>query len=898
MCLTDYAMRGTKEYYAFISYKREDEKWAKWLQHKLEYYRFPTNLNGRPDLPKYIRPTFRDVTDLNPGLLSEEINKALRGSEWLIVICSPRSAKSPWVCKEAQTFIELGRADHIIPFVIEGKPFSNDATECYPKALLNLLGCNELLAANINEMGRDAAAIKVIARMFDIRFDILWQRHRREENAQKQKLKEEKRSLQIYQGRVIASIARSKIAEGNVYLAARLCSFVFPTNLNRLNRAYVAEVAGVLREIYDIFAFSLYYTPVHRWRNPIFNHHFELYVSNEGDYLGIKSEWQDSIDFIRVKDGVCMPSLNCTNIDFSHNGRYFAVSTDIGFEIRDIITWKIIKKEEFKLEQGLPLKSISYSSDDKYLVLTAETSVLIYNIEDSTYYEIFDSTEEFFSPIRAVMNHTMSQIAVLDVSAELTLFDIKGNKIASFQFEDLSTDITNPFLFFSEDDSVLFFYSTNSFLQSYDINKATELVCANNEKELSSNKDLDLTNLNVDWYGYRAFPFHEIDIHSIVTSSFKNSYSIPKFDSLVKLPPNMLAGSFGGGNIMFLKKGDLQRKSLFLHSHNSFKRCEFIQDSSLVICSIILNNGYSTEIEIWDYKKKLRKYRIPSISNESLVNYDYDNKEKILYLSYRSGLIIGWDVNVKNVVYKYNFDFPTPATTNDFPFSESDGNILQDMRLLDDGLISILTFPSSDIKVLDIKHEKEYKLGTHSAADSLLFLKEKKILLSISKGGDIVFWSIKLRKKIGELLMDHGVIEVINCGKNLCAVLLSSAHLALVNIKSMKLIKKIDISCEGQSIIYNPDNCSILVLKPDYTIAEYSAMTLSFLYSFNMLDYMPSFKQSLFEKNFCLTPDGNYIVVNKWKFKLPRINEVYKPIMNRFSKLKLSQDEMHDYYLD
>ena len=546
----------------------------------------------------------------------------------------------------------------------------------------------------------------------------------------------------------------------------------------------------------------------------------------------------------------------------------------------------------------MPLKSISYSSDDKYLVLTAETSVLIYNIEDSTYYEIFDSTEEFFFPIRAVMNRTMSQIAVLDVSAELTLFDIKGNKIASFQFEDLSTDITNPFLFFSEDDSVLFFYSTNSFLQSYDINKATELVCANNDKELSSNKDLDLTNLNVDWYGYRAFPFHEIDIHSIVTSSFKNSYSIPKFDSLVKLPPNMLAGSFGGGNIMFLKKGDLQRKSLFLHSHNSFKRCEFIQDSSLVICSIILNNGYFTEIEIWDYKKKLRKYRIPSISNESLVNYDYDNKEKILYLSYRSGLIIGWDVNVKNVVYKYNFDFPTPATTNDFPFSGSDGNILQDMRLLDDGLISILTFPSSDIKVLDIKNETEYKLGTHSSADSLLFLKDKKLLISISKGGDIALWSIKMKKKIGELLMNHGVIEVINCKKNLCAVLLSSAHLAVVDIKNMKLIKEIDISCEGQAIIYNPNNDSVLILKTDYTIAEYSVMNLSFLYSFNMLDYMPRFKGNLFLKNFCLTPDGNYIIIDKWKFKLPKINDVYKPIISNFSKLKLSQEEMHDYFLD
>lgn len=175
-------MKQEKEFYAFISYKREDEKWAKWLQDKLEHYKFPVNLNGRSDLPKYIRPTFRDVTDLTPGLLAEEINYALCNSEWLIVICSPRSAKSPWVCKEAQGFIDLGRADHIIPFVIEGNPFSDDmSTECYPEALLNLTGSKELLAANINEMGRDAAVIKTIARMFNMKFDTLWQRYRREE---------------------------------------------------------------------------------------------------------------------------------------------------------------------------------------------------------------------------------------------------------------------------------------------------------------------------------------------------------------------------------------------------------------------------------------------------------------------------------------------------------------------------------------------------------------------------------------------------------------------------------------------------------------------------------------------------------------------------------------------
>ena len=36
---------------ASISYKREDEKWAKWLQKKLEHYKLPTEIRKKnPDL--------------------------------------------------------------------------------------------------------------------------------------------------------------------------------------------------------------------------------------------------------------------------------------------------------------------------------------------------------------------------------------------------------------------------------------------------------------------------------------------------------------------------------------------------------------------------------------------------------------------------------------------------------------------------------------------------------------------------------------------------------------------------------------------------------------------------------------------------------------------------------
>ena len=187
--LTDYDFKENMsdlkkefEYFAFISYKREDEKLAKWLQHKLEHYRFPIYLRkNNSSLPQKIRPIFRDVSDLSAGVLEEEINEALYDSQYLIVVCSPLASQSKWVGKEVQTFIDLGRSDKIIPFIIGGTPFSEiPDEECFPSALLNLSKEEELLAININEIGRNAAVVKVVARMFDLKFDNLWQRHERE----------------------------------------------------------------------------------------------------------------------------------------------------------------------------------------------------------------------------------------------------------------------------------------------------------------------------------------------------------------------------------------------------------------------------------------------------------------------------------------------------------------------------------------------------------------------------------------------------------------------------------------------------------------------------------------------------------------------------------------------
>ena len=174
-------MKNHKGYYAFISYKREDEKWAKWLQRKLENYKLPAVIRKEnTDIPKYIRPVFRDKTDLGGGVLSEQLRSELLNSKFLIAVCSPHATESEWVNKEVQTFIDEGRAEQIVPFIVDGIPHAdNPQEECFPKALLELPQEKELLGINVQEVGKEMAVVRLVATLLGLRFDTLWQRHRR-----------------------------------------------------------------------------------------------------------------------------------------------------------------------------------------------------------------------------------------------------------------------------------------------------------------------------------------------------------------------------------------------------------------------------------------------------------------------------------------------------------------------------------------------------------------------------------------------------------------------------------------------------------------------------------------------------------------------------------------------
>lgn len=133
-----------------------------------------------------ISPVFFAPTDIQPGELNAELKSRLLRSKNLIVICSPRSARSQWVGQEIEYFASLGRKDSIHLFIVGGFPHSgNPDTVCFNPAI-ERAGLGDVLGANIHEkvsrwawINRKRAYVQLITKLLGIEIDSLWQRHKR-----------------------------------------------------------------------------------------------------------------------------------------------------------------------------------------------------------------------------------------------------------------------------------------------------------------------------------------------------------------------------------------------------------------------------------------------------------------------------------------------------------------------------------------------------------------------------------------------------------------------------------------------------------------------------------------------------------------------------------------------
>ena len=168
-------------YSAFISYSHKDQKYAQKLQKKLESYRLPSTLQHQVvSKSKHpVAPVFRDATDLVAGKLKENLHQELENSKFLIVICSPNSAQKNaqgknYVNSEVDYFVSLGRADYIIPVIIDGIP-GDPEKECFCSAVKSL----ELVGIDAVKFPEARVINDIAAKILGLRPDELWQREKR-----------------------------------------------------------------------------------------------------------------------------------------------------------------------------------------------------------------------------------------------------------------------------------------------------------------------------------------------------------------------------------------------------------------------------------------------------------------------------------------------------------------------------------------------------------------------------------------------------------------------------------------------------------------------------------------------------------------------------------------------
>lgn len=260
------------KYDAFISYRHTEPDMyiAKKVHKGLETLKVPRGITKKTG-KKRIERVFRDQEELPIGSdLGDNIKAALEQSEYLIVVCSPRTPQSYWVQKEIDTFISLHGREHILAILVEGEP-----QESFPEKIQADEEGNpvEPLAADVRgasrrEMDRKMRTeiIRLAAPLLHCSYDDLRQRHR--ERRMKKAIfaasltaaagvlfgaysaynaamiRENYRQKQINQSKYLATTSLSLLEEGDRQTAALVALEGLPTPGE--DRPYVASAQYAL----------------------------------------------------------------------------------------------------------------------------------------------------------------------------------------------------------------------------------------------------------------------------------------------------------------------------------------------------------------------------------------------------------------------------------------------------------------------------------------------------------------------------------------------------------------------------------------------------------------------------------------------------------------------------
>ena len=200
-------MEKKYKYDAFISYRHCDlDKFvAENLHRLLETYKMPKAVVEKFNIDdNNVRRVFRDQEELPlASNLEKPIIQALKESNFLIVICSPRLKESIWCRKEIENFIKFHGRSRILCVLIEKEPadsfpeellYEEVETKVNGKIVKEKVSC-EPLAMDVRGNNKKevyskmkSELIRLIAPMYNLDYDDIKRRHEERELKKKVRL--------------------------------------------------------------------------------------------------------------------------------------------------------------------------------------------------------------------------------------------------------------------------------------------------------------------------------------------------------------------------------------------------------------------------------------------------------------------------------------------------------------------------------------------------------------------------------------------------------------------------------------------------------------------------------------------------------------------------------------
>lgn len=434
-------------YDAFISYRHSelDKFVAEELHKQLETFKVPKKIAKKCGKKK-INRIFRDKDELPiTSNLEDPIINALRESEFLIVICSPRLNESLWCKREIENFIAMHGQENVLAVLVEGEP-----SESFPQELLYrdrtvtlengetkvVKEAVEPLAADVR--GKNKKEIKkliklemlrLLASMLHCNYDDLRQRHKERKmqrtlalasivcfvglsfgtvstimalQIHKQKEQIDKQYWEVLEtnAKMSSENALELLEAGDRIGAITVARELLPENLKNQEIPYTSEAFFALTQSLYPYATGDILQPV-----------FQIKANAEISEIKLSDDW-DKI-YIRTKYDQLMVwdipnKKKCLDINMSQMTDYSVYDYGITFvgsdkiallTYEEIMILDLLDNEEGKIgleidcgEYKYPREILS-NADGKYIVVIYEQAVCAYDTNTGEKITVFEMPE-------------------------------------------------------------------------------------------------------------------------------------------------------------------------------------------------------------------------------------------------------------------------------------------------------------------------------------------------------------------------------------------------------------------------------------------------------------------------------------------------------------------------